>query len=68
MTNPFAANPAPISKKILRKTFEENEKYRDYVFDTNRNCDANEYYQLVVHKNRDEYLLIKEPEGKFEIQ
>lgn len=68
MTNPFSGNKAPISKKILRKTFDSNpEKYEDYVYDTDRDCDSNEYYELRVHKDKPEWILIKEPEMKFEI-
>lgn len=65
MTNPFAGNPAIVSKKILRKTYEESERYKDFIYDINRNCDVNEYYQLYVHKERNEWILVKEIERNF---
>jgi len=59
INNPFAANRAVPIKKITKKQYEE--KYKDeYVCDFNRQwCDENETALLAVHKEREEYILVK---------
>lgn len=67
--NPFAGSKVKISKKVTRKTLESNpEKYKDYVFDVDKGCDSNEYYQVLVLDGKDEYLLVKEPERDYEFK
>lgn len=59
INNPFSGNLARPVKKISLKVYEE--KYKDeYVCDFNREwCDENETAKLVVHKEREEYILVK---------
>lgn len=60
MQSPFAGDKIKISKKITRKTYEENkEKYGDYKYDPEKGCDFNEFFMTMVGPNGD-YLLIKE--------
>ena len=61
INNPIRTSTVPLTKKITRKTFEDKYKH-DYVFDLDRNCDHNESYQIVVHRDRDEYILVIEKE------
>ncbi len=57
--NPIRTSTVQLSKKLTRKTYEE--KYKDqYEYSAERGCDSNESYEIVVHKEKDEYLLIKE--------
>jgi hypothetical protein len=62
VNNPFAGNRAEPIKKLTRRYFKETEKYKsNYIYDTERQwCDSNESYTLLVHKDREEYLLISE--------
>jgi hypothetical protein len=59
VNNPFAGNRAKPIKKVTLKQY--NEKYKDeYVCDFERQwCDENETAMLVVHKEREEYILVK---------
>lgn len=60
IANPFNGSRVTISKKITRKWFDtNNEKFADYVYDTERDCDSNEFYEIRVNSNN-EYLLIRE--------
>lgn len=57
INNPFVGSRIKLSKRITRKTYEE--KYKDeYKYDVDKDCDANEFYQIVC--NGDDYILIKE--------
>jgi DNA-directed RNA polymerase specialized sigma24 family protein len=61
INNPFNGNRAIIKKKVSRKVFEE--KYKDdYVYDPEKGtwCDYNETAQILVHRDREEYILVKE--------
>lgn len=65
ITNPFSGSKVKISRKITRKYFDENpDKFSDYKYDVNKDCDSNEYYQLQVN-SQDEYLLIRENERSY---
>lgn len=67
LKNPFVANPLPVKKRITRKHYEDHkDKYSEYCFDFERNSDHNEFYQLLVHKEKDEGLLITEPTRVYE--
>lgn len=59
INNPFAGNKAEPIKTVSLKQY--NEKYKeDYILDFDRQwSDANETAMLVVHKEKEEYLLIK---------
>jgi DNA-directed RNA polymerase specialized sigma24 family protein len=59
--NPLVTSTVKISKKITRKTYETNEQYKNYKYDPDKNCDFNEYYQIVVGPEGD-YILVKEKE------
>lgn len=60
INNPFAGNIVKLSKRISRSTYNGNpEKYADFVYDTEKDCDANEYYQLLVN-SEGVYILVKE--------
>ena len=59
INNPFHGNKAQPVKTISFKTYAEKYK-QDYVCDFNRQwCDENETTMLVVHKDREEYILVK---------
>lgn len=58
--NPFNASRVKITKKITRKHYESNpEKYGEYIYDADRDCDFNEAYMITVNP-QNEYLLIRE--------
>jgi hypothetical protein len=60
VNNPFAGSKIILSKKVTRKTFESNpDKYGKYVYDAERDCDINEFYEIVINPEGD-YLLIRE--------
>lgn len=60
ITNPFSGSEIKISKKITRKTYEAHpDKYGNYVYDADRDCDYNEFYEIRVNPEG-EYLLIRE--------
>ncbi len=62
--SPFSGNKLKV-KKVTRSEVEKHpEKYEDYVYDTDRWADCNEYYQQLVHKEKDEGLLIVESKRK----
>jgi hypothetical protein len=59
VNNPFNGNNAKPIKRISLKQY--NEKYKDeYILDLNREwCDENETSILAVHREREEYILVK---------
>lgn len=63
LNSPFNGNKlkTPKKNKITRKHYEENkDKYNDYVWDTDRWADHNEFYTQLVHKEKEEGLIIIE--------
>lgn len=60
MKSPFNGHRIPIKMKITRKTYEAHpEKYAEFVYDADRDCDFNEAYMITVNP-QGEYLLIRE--------
>lgn len=58
--SPFNSNKLKV-KKITKAEYEKHpEKYDDYVYDTDRWADCNESYTQLVHKEKEEGLLIVE--------
>jgi hypothetical protein len=65
ITNPFTGQRID-GRKITRRHHDlHTDRFIDFVFDTNRQSDSNEYYELKVHKTEDTWLLIKEPEKDY---
>lgn len=61
INNPFSGNKAVIKKKMTRKVYEEKYK-NEYSYDPSKGnwCDYNETAQILVHNDREEYILVKE--------
>jgi len=58
--NPFNGHSVKVVKRIKRKTYDENPKYKE-EFEMGDKSDHNEYYTLMTSKtNPDEGLLIRE--------
>jgi DNA-directed RNA polymerase specialized sigma24 family protein len=58
--NPFAANKVVVTKTISSKTYDAHkERYDEYEYDTDNGADHNEYYKLLVHKEKGTGLLIR---------
>ena len=58
--SPFAASNTKITIKVTRKYYDRHpEKYEGFVYDTERGCDENEYFKILVNEEG-EYLLVKE--------
>lgn len=52
----------PSKNKMTRKTFENKPEMKEnFVFDVERgDCDHNEFYTQLIHKDTEEYALIIE--------
>lgn len=60
-SSPFNGNRLKLREKITRDKYEKNiDDYKDYVYDTNRWSDRNEYYTQLTHKTENHGLLIVE--------
>lgn len=61
-SSPFNGNKLPIKQKITRSDYEnhKNDKYSDYVYDTDRWSDSNESYTQLTHKKDFYGILIVE--------
>jgi hypothetical protein len=61
--SPFAGSKVQIPKKncIRVETYEENTRYKEeFEYNVERgDCDANNHYLQLIHKEREEYLLVR---------
>jgi hypothetical protein len=61
--SPFAGSRVkiPVKNRITQKTFDENPRYKEeFVYDPEKgDCDFNDHFEQWVHKDREEYLLIR---------
>jgi hypothetical protein len=65
ITNPFTGEQI-TARKITRRHHDLHpDKFTDFVFDTDKGADSNEYYQLLVNTSDQTFLLIKEPEKDY---
>jgi hypothetical protein len=51
----------PVKNRITQKTFDENPRYREeFEYNVERgDCDSNEHFEQLIHKDREEYLLVR---------
>lgn len=61
INSPFNGHNIQIKYKITRKHYETNkeEKYAEFVYDADRDCDFNEAYCVLINP-QGEFLLIRE--------
>jgi hypothetical protein len=51
----------PVKNRILLSTYEENPRYREeFHYDAERgDCIENEFFWQHIHREKDEYLLVR---------